>query len=55
MNLIDLFIVKYKLRFYRIGMRLSKMVDWNITESIYSCCFKNYLLLTKKVIDDGLF
>lgn len=55
MNLIDLFIVKYKLRFYRKMMKLSKKVDLDIARRVYSHCDKNYLLLTLKVIDDGLF
>lgn len=55
MNLINLFIVKYKLRFYRKMMKLSKKVDLNIARRFYSYCDKNYLLLTLKVIDDGLF
>lgn len=55
MNLINLFIVKYKLRFYRKMMKLSKKVDLDIARRIYSHCDKNYLLLTLKVIDNGLF
>lgn len=55
MNLFDLFIINYKRRFYRIIMKLSKNIDLNIARKIYSYYYKKYLLLTLKVIDDGLF
>lgn len=55
MNLINLFIVKYKLRFYRKMMKLSKKVDLNIARRFYSYCDKKHLVLALRVIDDGLF
>ncbi len=55
MNLFDLYIVKYKRRFYRMIMKLSKNVDLDIARKIYSYYYKKHLLLTLKVIDDGLF
>ncbi len=54
MNLINLSIIKYKLRFYRLVMKLSKRIDLNITKMIYSHYNKKYLLLTIKVIENGL-
>lgn len=55
MNLIDLFIIKYKRRVYRIIMKLSKNVDLDIARKIYSYYYKKHLVLALKVIDDGLF
>ncbi len=36
-------------------MKLSKNVDLDIARKIYSYYYKKHLLLTLKVIDDGLF
>lgn len=55
MNLIDLFIIKYKRKFYRIIMKLFKNVDLDIARRIYSYFYKKHLVLALRVIDDGLF
>ncbi len=55
MNLFDLYIVKYKRRFYRMIMKLFKNVDLDIARKIYSYYYKKHLVLASKVIDDGLF
>lgn len=55
MNLFDLFIVKYKRRFYKIIMKLFKNIDLDIARKIYSYYYKKHLVLVLKVIDDELF
>ena len=55
MNLFDLYIVKYKRRFYSMIMKLFKNVDLDIARKIYSYYYKKHLVLALRVIDDGLF